>query len=102
MGKSTLFNRLIGERQSIVDNVSGVTRDRYGSSFWNGKTFNVIDTGGFVRDSTDVFEVAIRSQVEIAIDESSVIIFMVDVTTGVTDLDEQWRGAYVSQRPYFW
>ncbi|MGB3545363.1 MAG: ribosome biogenesis GTPase Der [Saprospiraceae bacterium] len=90
VGKSTLFNRLIGERQSIVDDVSGVTRDRtYGSSFWNGKTFNVIDTGGFVRDSTDVFEVAIRSQVEIAIDEANVIVFMVDVTTGLTDLDEQ-------------
>ncbi len=103
VGKSTLFNRLIGERQSIVDNVSGVTRDRtYGSSFWNGKTFNVIDTGGFVRDSTDVFEVAIRSQVEIAIDESSVIIFMVDVTTGVTDLDEQVaRMLRKSKKPVF-
>ncbi|MEM7575279.1 MAG: ribosome biogenesis GTPase Der [Bacteroidota bacterium] len=89
-GKSTLFNRLIGERQSIVDDLSGVTRDRqYGQSHWNGKEFTVIDTGGFVRDSNDVFESAIRSQVEIAIDEASVIVFMVDVTTGLTDLDEQ-------------
>ena len=60
VGKSTLYNRLIGERQAIIDNISGVTRDRmYGSSFWNGKTFTVVDTGGFVRDSTDVFESAI-------------------------------------------
>ncbi|MEM6396671.1 MAG: ribosome biogenesis GTPase Der [Bacteroidota bacterium] len=90
VGKSTLFNRLIGERQSIVDDQSGVTRDRqYGQSHWNGKEFTVIDTGGFVRDSDDVFEAAIREQVEIAIDEADVIIFMVDVTTGLTDLDEQ-------------
>lgn len=90
VGKSTLFNRLIGERQSIVDDVSGVTRDRqYGESVWNGKEFTVVDTGGFVRDSHDVFEAAIRTQVEIAIDEASIIIFMVDVSTGLTDLDEQ-------------
>ncbi|MEM6879303.1 MAG: ribosome biogenesis GTPase Der [Bacteroidota bacterium] len=90
VGKSTLFNRLIGERQSIVDDQSGVTRDRqYGQSHWNGKEFTVIDTGGFVRDSDDVFEAAIREQVEIAIEEADVIIFMVDVTTGLTDLDEQ-------------
>lgn len=90
MGKSTLFNRLLGQRQSIVDNVSGVTRDRqYGVAEWNGKTFNVVDTGGFVENSDDVFEAAIRSQVRIAIDEASAIIFMVDVTTGITDLDEQ-------------
>ncbi|HMQ47933.1 MAG TPA: ribosome biogenesis GTPase Der [Saprospiraceae bacterium] len=90
VGKSTFYNRLIGERQAIIDDTSGVTRDRqYGVSFWNGKTFTVVDTGGFVRDSEDVFESAIRSQVKIAIDEAKVIIFLVDVTTGVTDLDEQ-------------
>ncbi len=89
VGKSTFFNRLIGERQAIIDNMPGVTRDRqYGSSFWNGKTFNVVDTGGFVENSDDVFEAAIRSQVRIAIEEAAVILFMVDVTTGITDLDE--------------
>ncbi|MEL6275987.1 MAG: ribosome biogenesis GTPase Der [Bacteroidota bacterium] len=90
VGKSTLFNRLIGERQSIVDDQSGVTRDRqYGEADWNGKEFTVVDTGGFVRDSNDVFEAAIRTQVQIAIEEATVIIFMVDVATGLTDLDEQ-------------
>lgn len=90
VGKSTLYNRLIGERQAIIDDISGVTRDRqYGSSFWNGKTFTVIDTGGFVHHSDDIFEAAIRDQVKIAIDEAAVIIFMVDVTTGITDLDEE-------------
>ncbi|RMF04602.1 MAG: ribosome biogenesis GTPase Der, partial [Bacteroidetes bacterium] len=90
VGKSTLYNRLIGDRQAIIDDESGVTRDRqYGTSFWNGKNFTVVDTGGFVRDSNDVFEAAIRTQVEIAIEEAAVLIFMVDVTTGLTDLDEQ-------------
>ncbi|MCB0637749.1 MAG: ribosome biogenesis GTPase Der [Lewinella sp.] len=90
VGKSTLFNRLIGERQAIIDDESGVTRDRqYGLSFWNGKHFTVVDTGGFVRDSDDVFESAIRSQVQIAIEEAGVLVFMVDVSTGLTDLDEQ-------------
>ncbi|MCG8329488.1 MAG: ribosome biogenesis GTPase Der [Chitinophagales bacterium] len=90
VGKSTFYNRLIGERQAIIDDISGVTRDRqYGSSFWNGKTFTVVDTGGFVKNSDDVFEAAIRSQVQIAIDEARVIIFMVDVTTGITDLDAE-------------
>ncbi|MDX1667120.1 MAG: GTPase, partial [Saprospiraceae bacterium] len=90
VGKSTLFNRLIGERQAIIDDTSGVTRDRqYGTSFWNGKTFTVVDTGGFVKGSEDVFEAAIRSQVRIAIEEANVIVFMVDVTTGLTDLDEE-------------
>lgn len=89
VGKSTLYNRLIGVRQSIVDDQSGVTRDRqYGTSEWNGKVFNVVDTGGFVLNSSDVFEAAIRSQVRIAMDEAAVIVFMVDVTTGITDLDE--------------
>ncbi len=90
VGKSTLFNRLIGERQAIIDDVSGVTRDRiYGRSYWNGKDFNVVDTGGFVQNSDDVFEAAIRDQVRIAIEEATVLVFMVDVATGITDLDEQ-------------
>lgn len=77
-------------REAIVDNVSGVTRDRlYGISDWNGKNFTVIDTGGFVHGSDDVFEAAIRSQVRIAMDEATAIIFLVDVTTGITDLDEE-------------
>ncbi|MEQ8707271.1 MAG: ribosome biogenesis GTPase Der [Phaeodactylibacter sp.] len=93
VGKSTLYNRLIGERQAIIDDISGVTRDRqYGSSYWNGKTFTVVDTGGFVKHSEDIFEAAIRSQVQIAIEEAKVIVFMVDVTTGITDLDEEVAG----------
>lgn len=88
VGKSTLFNRLVGYRKAITDDQSGVTRDRqYGESEWNGKTFNVIDTGGFVPNSTDIFEAAIRSQVRIAIQEASLILFVTDVTTGITDLD---------------
>jgi GTPase len=90
VGKSTLYNRLIGQRQAIVDDVSGVTRDRiYGTTEWNGKKFMVIDTGGFVQHSNDVFESAIRSQVKLAIEEASILVFMVDTTTGITDLDEQ-------------
>lgn len=90
VGKSTLFNRMVGQRQAITDNVSGVTRDRqYGSGFWNGKTFIVVDTGGFVKYSDDVFEAAIREQVDIAIEEAAVIIFMTDVMTGITDLDAE-------------
>ncbi len=89
VGKSTLYNRLIGERQAIIDNVSGVTRDRlYGFSNWNGREFSVVDTGGFVHGSDDVFEAAIRRQVQIAIDEAEIILFLCDVTTGITDLDE--------------
>jgi len=89
VGKSTFFNRLIGERKAIIDNISGVTRDRiYGSTEWNGRRVNVVDTGGFVQNSDDVFEAAIRAQVTIAIDEADLIIFMVDVTTGITDFDE--------------
>lgn len=88
VGKSTLFNRLIGARKAIIDNVSGVTRDRiYGFSEWNGRDFTVIDTGGFVTGSDDVFEAAIRDQVQLAIEEADVIIFMTDTTTGITDLD---------------
>ena len=89
VGKSTLFNRLLEQRKAIVDNISGVTRDRqYGVADWSGKTFNVIDTGGFVPDSEDVFETEIRKQVHIAIDEADAIIFMTDVTSGITNLDE--------------
>ena len=88
VGKSTLFNRLLEQRKAIVDDVSGVTRDRqYGLADWNGKAFNVIDTGGFVARSEDVFEREIRKQVKIAMEEANVLIFMVDVTTGITDLD---------------
>lgn len=90
VGKSTFFNRLVGDRQAIVENISGVTRDRqYGTSYWNGRNFDVVDTGGFVKHSEDVFEKAIRRQVEIAIEEASAIIFLVDTTTGVTDLDQE-------------
>src|SRR5678809_1230293 len=89
VGKSTLFNRLLEQRKAIVDNVSGVTRDRqYGVADWNGKTFNVIDTGGFVPDSEDVFEREIRKQVSIAVEEANAIIFMTDAATGITDLDD--------------
>ena len=79
VGKSTFFNRMIEERKAIVDNISGVTRDRqYGVAEWNGKSFNLIDTGGFVHDSADVFETEIRKQVSIAINEANAIIFMCD------------------------
>ena len=89
VGKSTFFNRMLEQRKSIVDDVSGVTRDRqYGISDWNGKSFNLIDTGGFVADSNDIFEREIRKQVHIAIAEANAIIFMVDVTTGITSLDQ--------------
>lgn len=88
VGKSTFFNRLLQQRKAIVDDVSGVTRDRqYGVTDWNGKYFNVIDTGGFVADSDDVFEKEIAKQVVIAIDEADAVIFMTDAATGVTDLD---------------
>jgi GTP-binding protein len=90
VGKSTLFNRLLEQRKAIVDDVSGVTRDRqYGIADWSGKTFNVIDTGGFVAHSDDVFEREIRKQVKIAMEEANVILFMCDVTTGITDLDAE-------------
>ena len=89
VGKSTLFNRLIQRREAIVDSVSGVTRDRhYGKTDWNGKEFSVIDTGGYVKGSDDVFEEQIDKQVELAIDEADAIIFMVDVESGVTGMDE--------------
>ncbi|WP_217601512.1 ribosome biogenesis GTPase Der [Chitinophaga sp. GbtcB8] len=90
VGKSTLFNRLLEQRKAIVDDISGVTRDRqYGIADWNGKTFNVIDTGGFVANSEDIFEREIRKQVKIAMEEANVLLFMCDVTTGITDLDAE-------------
>lgn len=91
VGKSTLFNRLTGERKAIVDDVSGVTRDRhYGESDWNGTSFMVVDTGGFVPESEDVFEKAIRDQVHIAIEESAALLFVVDVTSDIHPLDEEF------------
>lgn len=90
VGKSTFFNRLIQRREAIVDSVSGVTRDRnYGKSEWNGKEFSVIDTGGYVKGSDDIFEGEIRRQVELAIDEADVIIFVVDVVDGITPMDAE-------------
>lgn len=89
VGKSTLFNRLLEQRKAIVDDLSGVTRDRqYGVADWNGKTFNVIDTGGFVEGSEDVFEREIAKQVHVALEEANVILFMVDAATGLTNLDD--------------
>ncbi|HIP31471.1 MAG TPA: ribosome biogenesis GTPase Der [Crocinitomicaceae bacterium] len=89
VGKSTLFNRFTESRKAIVKEISGVTRDRiYGRGEWNGVDFSVIDTGGYIKGSDDIFEGEIRKQVEIAIDEASVIVFMLDVTTGIVDLDE--------------
>ena len=88
VGKSTLFNRLVGQRQAIVDSTAGTTRDRhYGKTDWNGREFSIIDTGGYSVNSDDVFEAEIRRQVMLAIDEADAIIFMVEVSTGVTDLD---------------
>lgn len=90
VGKSTLFNRLIGSRKAIEDDISGVTRDRlYGEAEWQGKEFSLVDTGGYVPSSEDVFESAIREQVEIAIKEASAIILLVDVTCSITHLDER-------------
>lgn len=90
VGKSTLFNRLIQRREAIVDSVAGVTRDRnYGRSEWNGREFSVIDTGGYVKGSDDIFEGEIRKQVELAIDEADVILFVVDVEEGITPMDEE-------------
>ena len=89
VGKSTLFNRLLEQRKAIVDDLSGVTRDRqYGIADWSGRVFNVIDTGGFVPRGTGLFEAEIRQQVQIAVEEADALVFMVDVATGITDLDE--------------
>jgi len=90
VGKSTLFNRFTESRQAIVDEQSGVTRDRhYGKVEWCGRTFSLIDTGGYITGSDDVFEEEIRKQVKLAVEEASAIIFLVDVTSGLTDLDQE-------------
>ncbi|MBQ2006428.1 MAG: ribosome biogenesis GTPase Der [Bacteroidales bacterium] len=90
VGKSTLFNRLVGMRQAIVDDTAGVTRDRhYGRCEWCGREFSVVDTGGYTTNSDDVFESAIRSQVQIAIDEADLVLFMVEASTGITDYDSE-------------
>ena len=90
VGKSTLFNRLVGARQAIVDDTAGVTRDRhYGRCEWCGREFSVVDTGGYTSNSDDVFESAIRSQVQIAIDEADLVLFMVEAATGITDYDAE-------------
>jgi GTPase len=103
VGKSTFFNRLIQRREAIVDAVSGVTRDRhYGKSDWNGKVFSLIDTGGYVVGSDDVFEAEIDRQVELAIDEADAIIFMVDVESGITGMDEEVAQLLrKSKKPFF-
>lgn len=103
VGKSTFFNRMLEQRKAIVDDISGVTRDRqYGSADWNGKSFNLVDTGGFVPRSEDVFEKEIRKQVLIALEEADAIVFMVDVTTGITDLDESMTAMLrKSSKPVF-
>ncbi|TPG62311.1 ribosome biogenesis GTPase Der [Hymenobacter nivis] len=98
VGKSTLFNRLVGQRKAIMDNESGVTRDRhYGHGDWIGKNFTVIDTGGYVHGSDDIFEGEIRKQVKLAIDEADVVLFMVDADAGVHGLDEEFAQVL---RPY--
>lgn len=89
VGKSTLFNRLVGKRQAIVDQTAGVTRDRhYGKTDWNGREFSLIDTGGYADNTDDIFEEQIRKQVMLAIEESDAVIFVVDVQTGITDYDQ--------------
>ncbi len=89
VGKSTLFNRLTQTRQAIVDEASGVTRDRqYGKVTWNGKEFSIIDTGGYASNTDDIFEGEIRKQVRLAIDEAALILFVVDTLTGITDFDD--------------
>lgn len=103
VGKSTLFNRLIQRREAIVDDVSGVTRDRhYGKSDWNGKEFSLIDTGGYVEGSDDIFEAEIRKQVVLALEECDIIVFVVDVTSGISPLDESVAGLLrKSKKPIF-
>ena len=103
VGKSTFFNRMLEQRKAIVDDESGVTRDRqYGIAEWAGKSFNVIDTGGFVAGSNDVFEREIRKQVIIAIEEAHAIVFMVDAATGITNLDQSMADLLrKSKKPVF-
>ncbi|QIL76838.1 ribosome biogenesis GTPase Der [Hymenobacter sp. HDW8] len=105
VGKSTLFNRLVGQRKAIMDNESGVTRDRhYGYGDWTGKYYTVIDTGGYVHGSDDVFEEEIRKQVKLAIDEADVVLFMVDVDAGLHGLDEEFANVlrrYQGKKPIY-
>ena len=103
VGKSTLFNRLVEQRQAIMDNQSGVTRDRhYGRAEWTNHFFTVIDTGGYVVGSEDVFEEAIREQVEMAIEEATVVLFVVDCMTGITGLDDDFANVLRrSKKPVF-
>ncbi|WP_297336194.1 ribosome biogenesis GTPase Der [Algoriphagus sp.] len=103
VGKSTLFNRLVEERKAIEDNMSGVTRDRhYGHAQWSGKFFSVIDTGGYVTGSDDIYEAEIRKQVKLAIEESDVILFVVDCNDGLTDLDKEFADELrSSKKPIF-
>jgi GTP-binding protein len=103
VGKSTLFNRLTKSKSSIVDDVSGVTRDRvYGEVEWNGKRFELIDTGGYVPDSDELFDAAIREQIDIAINEADAIIFLADAKSGVTPIDEEiGKRLHASRKPVF-
>jgi GTP-binding protein len=103
VGKSTFFNRLIEDRKAITDDVSGVTRDRqYGQAEWLNTNFTVIDTGGYVKGSEDVFEAAIREQVEVALEEATVVLFMVDLQEGVTDLDKDFANVVrKSKKPVY-
>ncbi|HAH37832.1 MAG TPA: ribosome biogenesis GTPase Der, partial [Algoriphagus sp.] len=103
VGKSTLFNRLVEERKAIEDNMSGVTRDRhYGHAQWSGKFFSVIDTGGYVTGSDDIYEAEIRKQVKLAVEESDVILFVVDCHDGLTDLDKEFADELrSSKKPIF-
>ena len=105
VGKSTLFNRLVGQRKAIMDNESGVTRDRhYGYGDWIGKNFTVIDTGGYVHNSEDIFEGEINKQVKLAIEEADVVLFMVDADAGVHGLDEEFAHVlrrYMGKKPIY-
>ncbi|GAB2856361.1 ribosome biogenesis GTPase Der [Hymenobacter ruber] len=105
VGKSTLFNRLVGQRKAIMDNESGVTRDRhYGYGDWIGKNFTVIDTGGYVHNSEDIFEGEINKQVKLAIEEADVVLFMVDADAGVHSLDEEFAHVlrrYIGKKPIY-
>jgi GTP-binding protein len=105
VGKSTLFNRLVGQRKAIMDNESGVTRDRhYGYADWIGKNFTVIDTGGYVHNSDDIFEGEINKQVKLAIEEADVVLFMVDADAGVHGLDEEFAHVlrrYMGKKPIY-
>ena len=99
VGKSTLFNRLVGMRQAIVDDTAGVTRDRhYGRCEWCGREFSVVDTGGYTTNSDDVFESAIRSQVQIAIDEADLVLFMVEASTGIPIMIQRLQISSVAAR----